>query len=289
MGLSASVPKPVAVRSALSSHRQVCLPAGSFIGLDLRAMFPRTCPPIAKATVFLALALGSVEWTQAANPPPLMLVLSDHIAPNEPADWCHHVTYPANTEPASKENIFWVVQDPKGESRYLPMQKTGVRVSTPAAGTYRVHAEYRDENASKVVSNVVEVRFPGGAVGTAPAVTGNGDTAADKSKPLAEFLAGTKWLWYARAIDVLEFRPDGKVELADWTRRGLVTGWEATGPNQVTLKIISGRTNNLTATLIFSDDRTSFTGTDFTRGRQIAKSPRTGVEKSPAPEVPVDE
>jgi len=27
----------------------------------------------------------------------------------------------------------------------------------------------------------------------------------------------------------------------------------------------------------------------FTKGRQIAKSPRTGVEKSPAPEALVDE
>jgi len=68
MGLSSSAPIPVAIQSASSSHRQVCLPVGSFIGLDLRAMLPRTCLPIAKVAVFLALAFGTGERTQAANP-----------------------------------------------------------------------------------------------------------------------------------------------------------------------------------------------------------------------------
>ena len=94
------------------------------------------------------------------------------------------------------------------------------------------------------------------------------------AEPLDEFLGGTKWLWFGRKDQVLEFGKDGKMNFDDWTKKGLVTGWKVTGPNQVTLSILSGRDKMLDATLVFSDDHTSFTGTDFGGKRAIAKSSR---------------
>ncbi len=113
---------------------------------------------------------------------------------------------------------------------------------------------------------------PAGPATTTPTVT----TATDKAKPLGDFLAGTKWLWYGKPNEVLEFHKDGKVYFADWARQGLVTGWEATGRNQVTLTILSGRSKNLTATLSFSEDRASFTGNDFDPQHAISRSPLVG-------------
>lgn len=100
---------------------------------------------------------------------------------------------------------------------------------------------------------------------------------------LYEYLVGTKWLWNARADWVLTFLEDGTVDQADWIRKGLVTGWKVDNENQVTLSILKGRKNYMNATLIFADDRLSFTGLDFNGTSSIAKSDRlvesvTGAE-----------
>jgi hypothetical protein len=91
---------------------------------------------------------------------------------------------------------------------------------------------------------------------------------------LHEYLAGTKWLWNARADWVLTFLEDGTVDQADWIRKGLVTGWKVDNESQVTLSILKGRKDNLTATLVFAEDRLSFTGMDFSEKNPIAKSDR---------------
>jgi hypothetical protein len=99
-------------------------------------------------------------------------------------------------------------------------------------------------------------------------------TAAVNAEPLAEVLAGTKWLWEGSKYRVLEFRKDGKVDLDDWTRKGLVTAWEASGPNKIKLTIVGGRRDGNSATLEFSEDRNSFTGIDFDGHTAVSKSPR---------------
>jgi hypothetical protein len=64
------------------------------------------------------------------------------------------------------------------------------------------------------------------------------------------------------------------VDQADWIRKGLVTGWKVDNESQVTLSILKGRKDNLTATLVFAEDRLSFTGMDFSEKNPIAKSDR---------------
>jgi hypothetical protein len=419
------------------------------------------------------------------DPDKVKLVLSDRILPNEPQDNCHLVSYPAESQPANLENIFWVIEGPEGERRALAMHRNGLRVRTIANGAYRVYAEFHRTGKPRVISNVAEIKIAniaeadgGGAAPSAkpakPAAPGKDARAADDSsdekpaappvkaaatanpsepkieatpavkaalaallssyaaaketvaaqqekwigalrawylqdltklqgertkaadlegavaaktereritagaeptreqidampeslrrvratydpalkkgadelarrndaagrkyladlealqkrltmggdldqavlvraekeraaeemqkgaaavavalstapsnpvkrpaaagdaRPLVEFLSGTKWLWYGNKGHVLEFRKDGKVGFTDWTRKGTVTAWEASGPNQVTLTIVSEKRKGRTATLDFSEDRGSFTGIDFDHKTTIAKSP----------------
>jgi hypothetical protein len=99
---------------------------------------------------------------------------------------------------------------------------------------------------------------------------------AQSHASLAAVLPGSKWLWYGRKDNVLEFGQDGKIVFDDWTKKGLVTTWEVTGLNEVRLSITSGRNKDLTATLKFSDDRAWFAGMDFDQKHAISRSPRTG-------------
>lgn len=103
---------------------------------------------------------------------------------------------------------------------------------------------------------------------------GAADAKNDQTKTLAESLGGTKWLWYGREDQVLEFRRDGKFVLAAWAEQAIAATWRATGPNEVTVTVTSQKFRNLTATLIFNDDLSLFTGTDLDKNRAIAKSPR---------------
>jgi len=113
------------------------------------------------------------------DPAKLHLVLSDHILPNEPPDYCHHVTYPAESEPANLENVFWIIEDPKGERSTFRMHKTGLRVRTLLSGAYHVYVEYRGPDKPRVVSNVVDVKFIG-----PPAAESESDAAIVKRAPL---------------------------------------------------------------------------------------------------------
>ena len=109
----------------------------------------------------------------------------------------------------------------------------------------------------------------------APAIpAAGGAQMPGNDQPLAEFLPGTKWLMYGRKDRVVEFHDEGKFVLDDWTQQGLAAEWKATGPNQVTVTITSGKFKNLTATLDFNETRSSFTGTDLDKTRKITRSPR---------------
>ena len=94
------------------------------------------------------------------------------------------------------------------------------------------------------------------------------------AKGLHDYLVGTKWLWYGNKNNELTFSKDGTVEMAQWTKMGLVTGWKVDGKKGVKLSILKGRENNMTATLEFADDLASFTGIDFNGRTPISKSPK---------------
>jgi len=93
-------------------------------------------------------------------------------------------------------------------------------------------------------------------------------------RDLKEFLPGTKWLMYNWKDRVIEFRKDGKFELEDWKRQGITAEWSVTGVDQVTVRVTSQKFRNLTAVFNFDRDRTSFTGHDLDKKREVTKSPR---------------
>ena len=79
-------------------------------------------------------------------------------------------------------------------------------------------------------------------------------------------LSGTTWEWGPvgpNSALPIKFLADGTIEKADWTDRGLVTGWEAKSGDAVRLTILAGRGSMLFAYLIFSEDHTSYIGTSF--------------------------
>jgi hypothetical protein len=106
---------------------------------------------------------------------------------------------------------------------------------------------------------------------TRAADAGRAASSAEMAKPLAEFLAGTKWFWEGSKDHVLEFRKDGKVDLDFW--RGVVTDWKATGTNQVTFTM-HRKNDDVTSVINFTDDRGAFTGTGFVKTRVIRRCPR---------------
>ncbi|EDY21499.1 hypothetical protein CfE428DRAFT_0744 [Chthoniobacter flavus Ellin428] len=96
----------------------------------------------------------------------------------------------------------------------------------------------------------------------------------NEAEPLGEFLAGTRWYWEGSKSHILEFEKDGKVDLDYWK---YPTDWKVSGHNEVifTMHLPTG---DLNATATFTEDRSSFSGTQF-RGGIIARSPRAPVEK----------
>jgi Sulfatase-modifying factor enzyme 1/Trypsin-like peptidase domain len=121
------------------------------------------------------LATAGRSIAPPTDPAKLNLVLTDHIAPNEPADYCHHVTCTPETQPPNVESIFWIIENPKGERNAFPMHKIGIRVYTPVNGAYRVYAEYRGADKPRVISNVAEVKIV-----SAPAGQGANDVTVDQ-------------------------------------------------------------------------------------------------------------
>jgi hypothetical protein len=106
------------------------------------------------------------------DPAKFKLVLSDHIAPDEPPDNCHHVTYPPDSQPASLEDLYWTIVEPGGVRRSYLMSRTSLRVRTPANGAYQVFIEFRGDDKPQVVSNVVEIQYPAGEKTAVPTSTG---------------------------------------------------------------------------------------------------------------------
>jgi hypothetical protein len=94
---------------------------------------------------------------------------------------------------------------------------------------------------------------------------------------LKEFLAGTEWAWGLS----FRFKPDGYVENANWTMRGLVTRWEAIDHRTVVLVVERGRDQNRYAILTFSSDLTEFSGFDFESKGYIEPKKRKGEHAAP--------
>lgn len=101
---------------------------------------------------------------------------------------------------------------------------------------------------------------------------------AGETKALGQSLGGTRWLWHAFPDRVLELRSDGKFALDDWAQQGIEAKWKATGPREVTVTVTSRKFKDLTATLVFDANLTSFTGLDLGRKRVITPSPRLGSQ-----------
>jgi hypothetical protein len=80
---------------------------------------------------------------------------------------------------------------------------------------------------------------------------------------LQEFLTGTSWRWRGLNNESLDFLPEGKLDCESWKASGLGVTWTVTGPRNVRLKIVSGRSEDTEANLVFSDDLTTYSGTDF--------------------------
>jgi serine/threonine protein kinase len=101
---------------------------------------------------------------------------------------------------------------------------------------------------------------------------------------LEKFLTGTKWQWRGvQGDERVELEPTGRVIAKSWANGGLTIGWEVTGPNEAVLKILEGRTQNTEAHLVFAEDRSHFTGTDFTGKPFVAKCPRIpDIQVTPA-------
>ena len=114
------------------------------------------------------------------------------------------------------------------------------------------------------------------AVTSAPPKKTATPVAQPDTRPLEQFLVGTKWRWRGSGASQHEvtFLGDGTLEMEDWTRQGLVTGWRQISPNEVELTIMQGRNKNATTTITFTEDRSSFSGMDYDKKHMISMSPR---------------
>ena len=148
--------------------------------------------------------------------------------------------------------------------RSLPIASAGVILSLLG------HASGGMKAADAVVCRTISLK------------SSEGRHEAGDAKPFAEFLAGTKWLWYGREDRVLEFRKDGEFKLADWGQQNLAAVWKVTGPNEVTVTITSPKFKDLKARLVFNDDHSAFTGIDLGGKRIISRSPRV-IATNPQP------
>lgn len=93
------------------------------------------------------------------DPEKFKFALSDRVADDEPADHCHHVAFPPDSQPASMEGLYWTIVEPGGSRRAYPMSRSSLRVRTPASGSYQVFIEFRMGEKPKVVSNVIEFKY----------------------------------------------------------------------------------------------------------------------------------
>jgi hypothetical protein len=141
----------------------------------------------------------------------------------------------------------------------------------------------RSETATMVASDHFHGRMDSGASvdlrrDAIPGPPGAGDVKPTSAAlRLEKELAGTTWEWGWNGPgtgDCIKFLPDGTIECPDWTRMGLVTGWEAKSGDVVRLTILNGRKDMLFAYLVFSEDHSSYTGTAFDN-KILAESHKT--------------
>ncbi len=106
-----------------------------------------------------AWVLGA-PWTRDATPvvdvSKLNLTLTDRVDPAASVDTRHVVSYPAESQPSSLKNIYWVVENPAKKTRTIEMRSMNLRVVTPMNGVYRVSVEYRAGEATRRISNAIE-------------------------------------------------------------------------------------------------------------------------------------
>ena len=94
----------------------------------------------------------------------------------------------------------------------------------------------------------------------------------DSGKQLKEHIADSLWQWDGDGGEKIFFNGNGYVENQSWTSRQLVTRWETIDRRTVLLEIESGRTQDLYAVLVFSEDLSSFNGFNFHGGSRLKKS-----------------
>jgi hypothetical protein len=179
----------------------------------------------------------------------------------------------------SKNHVLEFRKDGTADLDYWKLP-TDWKVTGPNEVTFTMHFKTEDKTAVITFtddrSSFSGTQFRGGVISESPRVPPE-----DKRKPLTGFLSGTKWFWQDRKDHILEFRKDGTASLDYWT---LPTDWKVTGPNEVTFTM-HFKTENKTATITFTDDRTSFSGTQF-RGGVISKSSRAFGDDEAKPRFP---
>ncbi len=117
-----------------------------------------------------------------------------------------------------------------------------------------------------------------------PAVGGEDN---DPACELRAHVTNTQWQWDGDRGETIVFRENHYIEHEGWTKRGLITRWEAIDRRTILLKIERGRPGDLYAILVFKSDLSAFDGFNF-HGSRLLASHKTEVkrswsEKHPAP------
>ncbi|MHC4596960.1 MAG: LamG domain-containing protein [Planctomycetota bacterium] len=94
----------------------------------------------------------------------------------------------------------------------------------------------------------------------------------DAGRELRRHLRGTKWQWDGGTGETVVFGDNGSVETDGWTRRGLITRWEAVDRRTVLLQVVRGRPQDLYALLVFDNDMSSYDGFNFCGGTRLNAS-----------------
>ncbi len=127
---------------------------------------------------------GTPSTPPSIDPAKFKLTLTDRVESKEPPDNCHHISYPLQAAPANTEGLFWVVVDPGGAQHAFQMHKTAFHPRTLKNGAYEVYVEFRgSDKPSKVVSNVIEIKYTADAAPPGDAKPAPGE---NNAKPPAE-------------------------------------------------------------------------------------------------------
>ena len=102
----------------------------------------------------------------------------------------------------------------------------------------------------------------------------------DPGRELRKHLRGTKWQWDGGGGEIVVFGDNGYVGHEGWTRRGLITRWDAIDKRAVLLRIERGRTRDLYAVLTFNDKTTAYDGFNFHGSSRLKTSTRLHTETS---------